>query len=84
MSEVEILTDSTVPHVVHKGVYTLWENPDGSLRVQYRRDDKDEDDFFQLPGAMLKLAKAAAEGNINPMQMIKEVTAMMMNGTFNQ
>jgi hypothetical protein len=69
---------SNVPHVVHKGVYTLWEKGDGTLRIQYRRDDKEEEDFFELPGAMVKMAKAASEGKMNPMDMMKSVMKMGM------
>jgi hypothetical protein len=77
IESVEVVDN--VPHVIHKGVYTLWEKPDGSLRIQYHRDDKEEEDFFELPGAMVKLAKAAEQGKMNPMDMIKEVTKMMMS-----
>jgi|HubBroStandDraft_2_1064218.scaffolds.fasta_scaffold954694_2 hypothetical protein len=85
MSEVvENVPAVPTPEVVHKGVYTLWQNPDGGLRIQYRRDDKEQDDFFQLPGAMVRMAKAASEGNMNPIEMIKEVTKMMMNGSIQQ
>lgn len=73
MSDIEIVTDTALPKVVHKGVYTLWEKPDGSLRVQYRREDKEEDDFFELPGAIIRLGKAAQEGKMNPIEMMKEV-----------
>lgn len=72
----EVTTTENVPVVVHKGVYTLWEKPDGSLRVQYRRDDKEEDDFFELPGAIIRLGKAAQEGKMNPLEMMKEVMKM--------
>jgi len=30
------------------------------------------------------MAKAASEGNMNPIEMIKEVTKMMMNGSIQQ
>jgi hypothetical protein len=66
------------PHVVHKGIYTLWEKPDGTLRIQYHREDKEEEDFFELPGAMVKMAKAASEGKMNPMDMMKSVMKMGM------
>jgi hypothetical protein len=69
---------SNKPTIVHKGAYTLWEKPDGTLRIQYRRVDSDKDDFFELPGAMVKLAKAASEGKMNPMDMMKAVSKMMM------
>jgi hypothetical protein len=74
----EITEANNVPIIVHKGVYTLWEKPDGTLRVQYHRDDKEEDDFFELPGAMVRMAKAAQEGKMNPMDMMKSVMKMGM------
>jgi hypothetical protein len=64
---------SNIPVVVHKGIYTLWEKPDGTLRIQYRREGNDTDDFVELPGALVKMAKGMAEGKLNPMDMIKEV-----------
>jgi hypothetical protein len=70
----------TGPIIVHKGVYTLWRKPDGTLRIQYRRADKDEDDFFELPGAMVALAESAAQGKIGPMEMMKAVMSFMKNG----
>jgi hypothetical protein len=78
LGAVEILTPDTVPVVVHKGVYTLWKKPDGTLRIQYHRDDKEEEDFFEMPGAMVAMAEKLAKGEMNPMDMIKEVGKIMM------
>ena len=84
MSDITTITDGINPvgpgpSVVHKGVYTLWKKADGTLRIQYHREDKEEEDFFELPGAMVLLAERMAKGEMNPMDMIKEVTKMMMN-----
>jgi hypothetical protein len=76
-TEVEV---SDVPIVLHKGVYTLWEKPDGSLRIQYKRSDQEEESFIELPGAIRRLAQAGAEGKVNPMEMMKEM--MKMAGGF--
>jgi hypothetical protein len=76
--EVEITTDN-VPSIVHKGVYTLWKKPDGTLRVQYHRDDKEEEDFFELPGAVVALTERMSKGDMNPAEMFKEVMKMMMS-----
>lgn len=65
------------PRVVHQGRYRLYEKADGTLRIQYRRDDADEDDHFELPGFMLELAKSAAEGKMNPMQMMNAAMKFM-------
>ena len=71
MSELEDATLINAPRVLHKGVYTLYEKPDGTLRIQYRRTDREQDDFMEIPGAILRLAKAASEGKLSPMEAIK-------------
>lgn len=68
---------SAVPVIVHEGRYRLYQNPDGGLRIQYRRDDKDEDDFVQMPGPVVALAKAAGEGNISPVEMVRRMMSIM-------
>lgn len=68
------------PEIVHEGRYRLYKKPDGTLRIQYKRDDKDTEDFFELPGPMVALAAAASEGKLSPIQMMAEVSKMMMNG----
>ncbi len=65
--------ESSGPRILHKGVYTLYEKPDGTLRIQYRRSDKDEDDFMELPGALLRMAKQMSEGKLNPLKAIAAI-----------
>jgi hypothetical protein len=65
------------PKIVHEGRYRLYENPDGGLRIQYRRDGKDEDDFVQLPGPIVALGKAAAEGNMSPLELMRRMMSLM-------
>lgn len=84
MSEIEVRPEDVIensgvigPKVVHQGRYRLYENPDGGLRIQYRRDDKDEDDFVQMPGPVVALAKAAAEGNMNPVELMRRMMGLM-------
>jgi hypothetical protein len=72
-------TESTEPRVLHQGRYRLWEKPDGGLHLVYQRDDKDEPDHMDIPGAFLKLAKLAGEGKMTPMEMMRE--AMKLRGT---
>lgn len=76
---VEGLIPLLAPTVVHKGVYTLWKKPDGTLRVQYHRDDKDEEDFFELPGLVVALTEKMMKGDMNPAEMMKEVMKTMMS-----
>lgn len=70
----------SVPVVLHEGRYRLYEKPDGSLRIQYRRDGNDTDDFIEIPGMMIKLAKGAADGNMSPMTMMKAAMGYMSGG----
>jgi len=65
------------PIVLHQGRYRLYEKTDGTIRIQYRRDDKDTDDFMEIPGAAVALAKAASEGTLTPIQMMGEVMKLM-------
>lgn len=75
MTELEIATSE--PRIVHEGRYRLYELPDGTLRVQYRRDGAETDDHVELPGAMVRLAKAASEGNMSPLDVMKAATRVM-------
>lgn len=65
-----------VPIILHEGRYRLYQKPDGGMRVQYRRDDKEEDDFFELPGKMVRLARTAAEGKLSPVALMREMMSM--------
>lgn len=84
MSELEdaakVASELLAPRILHKGVYTLYEKSDGTLRIQYRRTDRDEDDFMEIPGAILRLAKLASEGKLSPMQAVKAMRAGEFNG----
>jgi hypothetical protein len=79
--EIEVIeplvTVITEPVIVHEGRYRLYRKPDGTMRVQYRRNDKEIDDFFEIPGAMVALAQAASEGTISPMILIKRTMEIM-------
>jgi hypothetical protein len=78
VSEIDIpKPEVTEPRIVHEGRYRLYENPDGGLRIQYRRDDKEEDDFVQLPGPIVALGKAAAEGNMSPIELMQRMMKIM-------
>lgn len=79
-NEIKIVEAEVIPNVpviVHEGRYRLYQNPDGGMRIQYRRDDKEEDDFVQMPGPVVALAKAAAEGNMSPIEMVRRMMSLM-------
>ncbi len=69
-----------VPVIVHQGRYRLYEKADGGLHLVYQRDDKDEPDHMELPGALLNLAKMAGEGKMSIPEMMREVMKMRSNG----
>jgi hypothetical protein len=69
------------PRILHKGVYTLYEKPDGTLRVQYRRTDRETDDSLEIPGFMLALAGELSSGKLNPMQAFAKIGAAMRKGS---
>jgi hypothetical protein len=60
------------PRILHQGRYRLYEKPDGGLRLQYRRDDKDVDDYLEIPGMMVRLLNRAQDGNMSPMEFMRE------------
>jgi hypothetical protein len=68
------------PVILHEGRYRLYEKADGTLHLVYRPDGKEQDEHLEVPGALIKLAKDAAEGNINPMDMMKMAGKMMGGG----
>lgn len=66
-----------IPVIIGQGRYRLYRKPDGTMRVQFRQDGTDEDAFFEFPGALLVIAQQAAEGKMNPLQMMKEAAKLM-------
>lgn len=80
MSDLEEATPATAPRILHKGVYSLYEKSDGTLRIQYRRTDREEDDFIEIPGPILRLAKLASEGKMNPIEAVKMLRNHQANG----
>ena len=71
MSEAQEIVPAA-PSVVHEGRYRLYQKPDGGLRLQYKRDDKDTEDFIEIPGMMVRLLNRAQEGNMSPMEFMRE------------
>lgn len=79
MSELDAIPPAG-PRILHRGAYTLYEKPDGTLRIQYRRTDKDEDDFMEIPGGILRMAKLASEGKLNPLKAMQAMKSGNFNG----
>lgn len=80
MSESTEITPAqleNIPVIVGQGRYRLYKKPDGTMRVQFRQDGTDEDAFFEFPGALLILAQKAAQGDMNPITMMREAAKLM-------
>jgi hypothetical protein len=60
------------PKVIHEGKYRLFEKPDGGLHLVYKRIDKEEEDHLEIPGMMVRLLSRAQEGNMSPMEFMRE------------
>jgi hypothetical protein len=81
MSE-EIAEKITFPRVVHEGQYRLYEKADGTLHLVYLPRGAEHEEHMEIPGALIAIAKQGAEGNINPMQMMKMAASMMGGNPF--
>lgn len=73
-------TESTGPKVLHKGVYTLYETPDGGMHIAYRPDGAEADEHLEIPGHMVRLADMAAQGKMSPGQIMKSMAGMFGGG----
>lgn len=70
----EVVTDA--PRILHEGRYRLYEKPDGGIHLVYLPDGQEVEQHMEIPGAMLRLAKMASEGNLSFPQFIKEAAKM--------
>jgi hypothetical protein len=76
-NEIEVEITTSVPVVVHEGRYRLYRKPDGGMRVQYKRDDREEEDFFEMPGEAMQLAEGMATGKLSAVQFVSAAVKMM-------
>lgn len=70
-------TETAVPVIMSEGNYRLYRKPGGTMRLQFREKTAGEDAFFEFPAALLVMAQRAAAGDMNPVQMMKELAKMM-------
>jgi hypothetical protein len=78
MSEVqETETAEITPRI--RGRFALYDILDGGIHVAWIPEDSpdEETQHFEVPGMVLRMAKAASEGKLNPADMVK---MMMGNG----
>jgi len=63
-----------VPRV--RGKFALFDTDDGGLHIAYRPEGQDTDEHFHVPGHVLKMAKMFSEGDMSPMEMMKNMMGM--------
>ena len=80
MSEVESVhveeVTKVIPHILHEGRYRLYEKPDGGIHLVYLPDGQEDEQHMEIPGAMLRLARMASEGNMSFPQFVKEASKL--------
>lgn len=60
------------PEPLARGRFSVYETPQGGLHLAYRVDGEAEDRHAEIPSAVIKMAKAASNGNAgNPLAMLK-------------
>jgi hypothetical protein len=67
---------NAMPQVLHEGRYRLYEKPDGGLHLVYLVDGQETEQHMEIPGAMLRLARMASEGNMTFPQFVKEAARL--------
>lgn len=80
MSEVEPTNGNApvivTPQILHEGRYRLYEKPDGGIHLVYLPDGQEDEQHMEIPGAMLRLARMASEGNMSFPQFVKEASKL--------
>ena len=69
-----VVSDAPTPRI--KGKFSLYDLPDGGIHIAWLANglDETETQHLEVPGQVLKIAKLASEGKLNPMQLMKEMT----------
>lgn len=64
-----------VPEPLLKGRFNLYETPDGGFHIAYLADGDDETRHLEVPAMVVRMARASAEGKLNPVKALKEMMA---------
>lgn len=68
----------SVSEPILKGRFNLYETPDGGFHIAYLPDEDTEIRHLEIPAMVIRMARASAEGKLNPFGALKE---MMSNAT---
>jgi hypothetical protein len=83
MEQTETETETAgQPTPTQRGRYSRYDMPDGSIRILYRPDGTEQDERFEIPGALILLANKSAESGRmpNPMEILKALSAARKAG----
>lgn len=56
-----------------KGRFNLWETPEGGYHIAYILDDTEDTRRLEIPGMVIRMAKLASEGKLNPGKALREI-----------
>lgn len=71
--------DIKEPRILHEGVYRLYQKPDGTLRIQFKRNNATDEEFFEIPGGFFKIAGQMKSGKLSMGGAMGQLTKLMMN-----
>ena len=60
------------------GRFSVYEAPDGGIKVAYRPDGETDSKLLEIPAMVINMARMGAAGKLNPFTAMKE---MMKHGT---
>ena len=78
MEQTETEPAGAPPVPTQRGRYSRYDMPDGSIRILYRPDGAEQDEHFEIPGAMIALANRSAEtGRMpSPLEIMRVIAGM--------
>lgn len=59
------------PEPLIKGRFSLFETPEGGYHIAYIPDGMPETMHLEIPGMIVRMAKAGAEGKLSPLRMMQ-------------
>lgn len=65
--------DAAPPEPAMKGRFTLYDTPEGGYHIAYQADGDAETRHLEIPGMVIRMARASAEGKLNPLQAMRQL-----------
>ena len=64
-----------LPEPLMNGKFTLYATPNGGYHIAWLPEGSDDTQHLEIPAFVASMAKAAAEGKLNPAKALKEMMA---------